>query len=87
MYGLFPSTPSLYTNKAITAGKDPFFNNAPVGQIYATGVKKLKPIFEGKLQRCIDMAMGSAISLVANGKEKVPSKAFATGIAAAGKCK
>ena len=87
MYGLFPSTPSLYTNKVITSGKDPFFNNAPVGQIYATGVKKLKPIFEGKLQRCIDMAMGSAISLVANGKEKVPSKAFATGIAAAGKCK
>jgi cellobiose transport system substrate-binding protein len=87
MYGLFPSTPSLYTNKAITVDKDPFFNNAPVGQIYSTGVKKLKPIFEGKLQRCIDMAMGSAISLIANGKEKVASKAFATGIAAAGKCK
>ena len=86
-YGLFPSTPSLYSNAALTGYKDPFFNNAPVGKIYSDGVKKLKPIFEGKLQRCIDMAMGSAISLVANGKEKVPSKAFATGIAAAGKCK
>jgi cellobiose transport system substrate-binding protein len=86
-YGLFPSTPSLYSNTALTGFKDPFFNNAPVGKIYGDGVKKLKPIFEGKLQRCIDMAMGSAISLVANGKEKVPSKAFATGIAAAGKCK
>jgi cellobiose transport system substrate-binding protein len=86
-YGLFPSTPSLYTNSALIGFKDPFFNNAPVGKIYADGVKKLKPIFEGKLQRCIDMAMGSAISLVANGKEKVPSKAFATGMAAAGKCK
>ena len=86
-YGLFPSTPSLNSNTALTGYKDPFFNNAPVGKIYGDGVKKLKPIFEGKLQRCIDMAMGSAISLVANGKEKVPSKAFATGIAAAGKCK
>jgi cellobiose transport system substrate-binding protein len=86
-YGLFPSTPSLYNNVDLIGFKDPFFNNAPVGKIYADGVKKLKPIFEGKLQRCIDMAMGSAISLVANGKEKVPSKAFATGIAAAGKCK
>jgi len=86
-YGLFPSTPSLYSNTALTGYKDPFFNNAPVGKIYGDGVKKLKPIFEGKLQRCIDMAMGSAISLVANGKEKVPSKAFASGIAAAGKCK
>jgi cellobiose transport system substrate-binding protein len=86
-YGLFPSTPSLYSNSALIGYKDPFFNNAPVGKIYSDGVKKLKPIFEGKLQRCIDMAMGSAISLVANGKEKVPAKAFATGIAAAGKCK
>ena len=87
MYGLFPSTPSLYTNTDLVGFKDPFFNNAPVGKIYADGVKKLKPIFEGKLQRCIDMAMGSAISLVANGKEKDAKKAFATGIAAAGKCK
>ena len=87
IYGLFPSTPSLYTDSDLVGFKDPFFNNAPTGAIYADGVKKLKPIFEGKLQRCIDMAMGSAISLVINGKEKVPSKAFATGIAAADKCK
>lgn len=86
-YGLFPSTPSLYTNPALVDYKDPFFNNAPVGAIYVDGVKKLKPIFEGKLQRCIDMAMGSAISLVANGKEKDPNKAFKTGIANADKCK
>jgi cellobiose transport system substrate-binding protein len=86
-YGLFPSTPSLYKNPDLIGFKDPFFNNAPVGAIYADGVSKLKPIFEGKLQRCIDMAMGSAISLVANGKEKNPSKAFATGISSADKCK
>ena len=86
-YGLFPSTPSLYTNPDLVGYKDPFFNNAPVGAIYVDGVKKLKPIFEGKLQRCIDMAMGSAISLVANGKEKDANKAFKTGIAAADKCK
>ena len=87
VYGLFPSTPSLYKDADLVGFKDPFFNNAPTGKIYATGVSKLKPIFEGKLQRCIDMAMGSAISLVANLKEKVPAKAFAKGIADAGKCK
>lgn len=86
-YGLFPSTPSLYTDPDLIGFKDPFFNNAPVGKIYADGVKKLKPIFEGKLQRCIDMAMGSAISLVANGKEKNAKKAFDGGIVAADKCK
>ncbi|NBY43628.1 MAG: extracellular solute-binding protein [Micrococcales bacterium] len=87
LYGLFPSTPSLYTDPDLVGYKDPFFNNAPVGKIYVDGVKKLKPIFEGKLQRCIDMAMGSAISLVANGKEKDSNKAFAKGIADADKCK
>lgn len=87
IYGLFPSTPSLYSDPDLVGYKDPFFNNAPVGKIYSDGVKKLKPIFEGKLQRCIDMAMGSAISLVANGKEKNSTTAFNKGIADAGKCK
>jgi cellobiose transport system substrate-binding protein len=85
-YGLFPSTPSLYTDKKLVGFKDPFFNKAPTGAIYADGVKKLKPIFEGKLQRCIDMAMGSALSLVINGKEKVPANAFAKGLSDADKC-
>jgi len=87
VYGLFPSTPSLYTDPDLVGFKDPFFNNAPTGAIYADGVKKLKPIFEGKLQRCIDMAMGSALSLVINGKEKVTTKAFAKGLSDADKCK
>ena len=87
VYGLFPSTPSLYTDSDLVGFKDPFFNNAPTGAIYADGVKKLKPIFEGKLQRCIDMAMGSALSLVINGKEKVTTKAFAKGLSDADKCK
>ena len=87
IYGLFPSTPSLYKDQDLVGFKDPFFNNAPTGAIYADGVKKLKPIFEGKLQRCIDMAMGSALSLVINGKEKVTTKAFAKGLSDADKCK
>ena len=87
IYGLFPSTPSLYTNSDLVGFKDPFFNNAPTGKIYATGVQKLKPIFEGKLERCIDMAMGSAISLVVNGKEKNSNTAFNKGLSDADKCK
>ena len=86
IYGLFPSTPELYTDPDLVNYSDPFFNNAPVGKIYLQSVKSLKPIFEGKQQRCIDMAMGSAISLFVNGKEKDSNKAFAKGITAAGKC-
>lgn len=67
-YGLFPSTKSLYTNSALTGYKDPFFNNAPVGQIYTNGVKQLKPIYEGKYQRSIDSYFGQSLAKVALGK-------------------
>lgn len=68
MYGLFPSTPALYSDPALANYKDPFFNNAPVGAIYAEGVKKLKPLFEGKKQRAIDAAFGNALARVAANK-------------------
>ena len=68
-YGLFPSTPSLYTDPALTGFSDPFFNNAPVGKIYSAGILKLKPIFEGKLNRAIDQAMGAGLGRVASKKQ------------------
>ena len=64
-YGLFPAASATYTDAALLNFKDPFFNNAPVGQIYAKGVSKLKPIFEGKLQRAIDQAIGAGLGRVA----------------------
>ena len=68
-YGLFPSTPSLYTDPALTGFSDPFFNNAPVGKIYSAGILKLKPIFEGKLNRAIDQAFGAGLGRVASKKQ------------------
>lgn len=78
-YGLFPSTKSLYTNSALTGYKDKFFNNAPVGQIYTSGVKLLKPIYEGKNQRSIDSYFGQSLSKVALGKMNA-SQAWADAI-------
>jgi len=75
-YGLFPSASVLYKDPALTGFKDPFFNNAPVGQIYASGVQKLKPIFEGKLQRAIDQAIGAGLGRVA-AKKMTPEKSWA----------
>ena len=63
-FGLFPSASSLYTNASLTGYKDKFFNNAPVGKIYAEGAVKLKPIYEGRLQRSIDNIIGQALSRV-----------------------
>jgi cellobiose transport system substrate-binding protein len=67
-HGIFPAASVLYTNPALTGYKDKFFSNAPTGQIYATGAKKLRPIFEGKNQRAIDNYFGQALAKVAVGK-------------------
>jgi cellobiose transport system substrate-binding protein len=67
-YGLFPSASSLYSNPALTGYKDDFFSKAPIGQIYVTGARQLRPIFEGKNQRAIDNYFGQALAKVAVGK-------------------
>ena len=67
-YGLFPSASSLYSNPALTGYKDKFFSNAPIGQIYVTGARQLRPIYEGKNQRAIDNYFGQALAKVAVGK-------------------
>ena len=68
-YGLFPSTKSLYDDDAVKNYKDPFFSNAPVGEIYTKGALALKPIFEGRKQRQIDNIFGQALSRVALKKQ------------------
>ncbi len=79
-YGLFPSASSLYNNPQLTGYKDPFFSNAPTGQIYVTGAKQLRPIFEGKNQRAIDNYFGQALAKVAVGK-MTASAAWADAVA------
>lgn len=75
-YGLFPAASVLYKDPALTGYTDPFFNNAPVGKIYAEGVQTLKPIFEGKLQRAIDTAIGAGLGRVA-AKKMTAEKSWA----------
>jgi len=68
-YGLFPSAKSIYNNSSVKDFKDPFFNNAPVGKIYAEGILKLKPIFEGEMNPVIDKAFGDGLARVSAGKK------------------
>lgn len=67
-YGLFPSASVLYDDAALLDYRDPFFSNAPIGQIYTKGVLKLKPIFEGELQRTMDSKFGAGLGRVASKK-------------------
>jgi len=66
----------LYNDPALVNFTDPFFNNAPVGKIYAAGVQTLKPIFEGKLERAIDTAIGAGLGRVA-AKKQTADKSWA----------
>ena len=74
-HGFFPSTKTLYTNSAFLNFKDPFFNNAPIAQIYSKSVLSLKPLVEGEKQRTIDQIFGQALSRVARGAQS-PSAAW-----------
>jgi len=47
-----------------------------VGAIYTRGVLKLKPIFEGELQRKIDSTFGAGLGRVAS-KKMTSAKSYA----------
>ena len=51
--GNFPSSPQAYEDPAITGLENPFFNDAPVGQIFAAGAKSLKPQYLGPKNQAV----------------------------------
>jgi cellobiose transport system substrate-binding protein len=67
--GNLPSQPALYASKAVASFKNPFFNNAPVGQIFTTSAKKLKPQMTGPNQGDIQTASSRAIERVEQKKQ------------------
>lgn len=66
---IFPTITSLYDDPAIKDLKDPFFSNAPVGQIYSESAKAVKPFVIGKKDRIIDSTFGQALSRIQLGKQ------------------
>lgn len=77
--GQFPSTVAAYDDPELLDFKSEFFNNAPVGKIYAEGVKSLVPIYEGPKERVIDQEFGSALGRIANG-DQTPAEAWDSAI-------
>lgn len=77
--GQFPSTVAAYESDALLNFESEYFNNAPVGQIYAEGVNLLEPLYEGPKERVIDQEFGSALGRIANG-DQTPEEAWETAI-------
>ena len=73
--GNLPSEPGLYSSSAIKNFKNPFFNNAPVGQIFTASAKKLKPQTLGPHQGDIQNAASNAIQRVEQ-KKQSPAKSW-----------
>ena len=73
--GNLPSQPALLNSKAVVNFKNPFFNNAPVGQIFARSALRLKPQIIGPHQGAIQTAASNAIQRVEQGKQS-PAKSW-----------
>ncbi|WP_078544679.1 ABC transporter substrate-binding protein [Litchfieldia alkalitelluris] len=66
--GNFPSTPGIYDSEEIQSFTSDYFNNAPVGKIYAEAAKQVKPIIEGPESIQIEGYIGDAITRVKDGQ-------------------
>jgi cellobiose transport system substrate-binding protein len=67
--GHLPSRPALYDDPAVVGHTNPFFNNAPTGQIFAAAAKNLKPQYQGPKDGDIGPLIGLGIKRVESGKQ------------------
>jgi len=67
--GNLPSQPQLLDNPAVAALKNPFFNNAPVGQIFGTSAKTLQPQYLGPKNGPVRQAVENALRRVEQGQQ------------------
>jgi cellobiose transport system substrate-binding protein len=63
-----PTTPSVYQDPKLTALRDPFFSDAPIGKIYTDSLLALKPFPIGPDSSPIGQEFGNAITNVEQGK-------------------
>lgn len=83
--GPLPSSPQALDDPAFLALKNTYFSNAPVGQIFGSGAKSLKPMVLGpKHQAVKERAFEPAMQAVEQGK-LTPDKAWAQALRNAGK--
>ena len=73
--GNLPSQPALLKSKAVAGFKNPFFNNAPVGKIFAGSALRLLPQVIGPHQGDIQTASTNAIQRVEQ-KKQSPAKSW-----------
>jgi cellobiose transport system substrate-binding protein len=66
--GNFPSTPELYDTPDIQEFSNPFFNDAPVGPIFAENVQAVVPVYEGPDEGPIRQELESGLDQIEDGQ-------------------
>ncbi len=74
-----PSSPVALDDPATKSFKNDYFNNAPVGEIFGTGAKELKPVYFGPRNQAVRDAVESTLLAVQQGKLK-PEEAWAKAV-------
>jgi ABC-type glycerol-3-phosphate transport system substrate-binding protein len=74
-----PSSPAALDDPALQSFKNPYFNDAPVGQIFGTGAKQLQPVYFGPKNQSVRDAVESTLLAVQQGKLK-PEDAWAKAV-------
>ncbi|MEV4760079.1 extracellular solute-binding protein [Micromonospora sp. NPDC049559] len=59
--GNLPSNPQALTDPAVTAATNPYFNNAPIGVLFAAGATSLKPVYLGPKNQAVRTAVENAL--------------------------
>ncbi|MFI7277346.1 ABC transporter substrate-binding protein [Streptomyces sp. NPDC049879] len=77
--GSLPSIPALYEDPAVSDFTNPYFNDAPVGQIFASSAAELQPNFRGVRDSEVRPVFGSALQRVEQGNAS-PADAFAEAV-------
>jgi cellobiose transport system substrate-binding protein len=74
-----PSSPIALDDPATKAFANPYFNNAPVGEIFGSGAKDLKPVYFGPRNQAVRDAVENTLLAVQQGKLK-PEDAWAKAV-------
>ncbi|GII75264.1 ABC transporter substrate-binding protein [Sphaerisporangium rufum] len=73
--GNFPSIPALYDQPDVRDYRKPFFNDAPVGQIFSEAARNLKPQHLGPKEGDVRTAIGNGLTRIEQG-EQTPDEAW-----------
>jgi cellobiose transport system substrate-binding protein len=77
--GALPSSAQALDDPAVRGKKNAYFNDAPTGQIFAVGVKELKPVYLGSKNQPVRDAVETALRSIEQGQASA-REAWATAL-------